>query len=109
MNILLGPPKSNRSAPVKNQRLYIPCPECGKLMNRRNFAGCSGIIVDGCKDHGTWFDREELKHTVEFIRTGGLKKSREQEKSRLEERIAHIKEERRNLARIARLTGDDAG
>ncbi len=75
-------------------------------MNRRNFAGCSGIIVDACKDHGTWFDREELRQTVEFIRAGGLKKSREQEKARLEEEKGHIKEERRNLARIGRLAGD---
>jgi Zn-finger nucleic acid-binding protein len=106
MNILLGPPQASTDAPGKTQRLYIPCPECGKLMNRRHFAGCSGIIVDWCKNHGTWFDREELKQVVQFIQAGGLRKSREKEKSRLEEEKEHLKEENRNLTRIARLAGD---
>ncbi len=109
MNTLLGPSRPTADASGKAPRLYIPCPECGKLMNRRHFAGCSGIIVDWCKDHGTWFDREELKRVVEFIRAGGLKKSREKDKIRLGEERQHIKEERRNLARIARLAGDGSG
>src|SRR5215470_3759326 len=25
-------------------RMYIPCPVCGRLMNRLNFAGCSGVV-----------------------------------------------------------------
>src|SRR5437660_331298 len=25
---------------------YVPCPQCGQLMNRMNFAHCSGVIVD---------------------------------------------------------------
>jgi Zn-finger nucleic acid-binding protein len=69
---------------------YVPCPECSKLMNRINFARCSGVIVDVCKGHGTWFDRDELSHIIEFIRGGGLEASREREK-------AEIKEERRRL------------
>ncbi len=40
---------------------YAPCPQCGQLMNRMNFARCSGVIVDVCKGHGTWFDRDELR------------------------------------------------
>ena len=69
---------------------YVPCPECLELMNRINFARCSGVIVDICKGHGTWFDREELSRIVEFIRGGGLEASRAREK-------AEIKEERRRL------------
>jgi Zn-finger nucleic acid-binding protein len=69
---------------------YVPCPECSQLMNRINFAQCSGVIVDVCKGHGTWFDRDELSRIVEFIRGGGLEASREREK-------AEIKEERRRL------------
>jgi Zn-finger nucleic acid-binding protein len=103
MGIALGPLQANADGPGKTPRLYIPCPECRKLMNRRHFAGCSGIIVDWCKDHGTWFDRDELKQVVQFIQAGGLKKSREKEKSRLEEERQQLEEERRNLARIARL------
>ena len=72
-------------------------------MNRKNFADCSGIIVDWCRDHGTWFDRDELKNVVQFILGGGLAKSRDVEKSRLEEARLHVEEEKRNLVRIARL------
>jgi Zn-finger nucleic acid-binding protein len=63
---------------------YSPCPQCGQLMNRINFARCSGVIVDVCKGHGTWFDRDELRKIVEFIRGGGLELSREKEKRELE-------------------------
>jgi Zn-finger nucleic acid-binding protein len=70
---------------------YVPCPKCRNLMNRINFARCSGVIVDVCKGHGTWFDRDELRRIVEFIRGGGLEAARTREKRDLEE-------ERRALA-----------
>src|SRR5256884_1365228 len=62
---------------------YVPCPECSQLMNRINFARCSGVIVDVCKGHGTWFDASELRAIVEFVRGGGLELSREREKSEI--------------------------
>lgn len=61
------------------RRFYVPCPECGELMNQKNFAGCSGIVVDVCKPHGIWFDRQELQKIVNFIQDGGLHKAREKE------------------------------
>jgi Zn-finger nucleic acid-binding protein len=73
-----------------NKVNYVPCAECSQLMNRINFARCSGVIVDVCKGHGTWFDRDELSRIVEFIRQGGLEASRQKEK-------AEIHEERRRL------------
>src|SRR5262249_51132842 len=72
---------------------YIPCPQCGQLMNRMNFARCSGVIVDVCKGHGTWFDHDELREIVEFIRTGGLELSREKEKRELEFERAQLRME----------------
>src|SRR5438045_3262713 len=63
---------------------YVPCPQCKQLMNRINFARCSGVIVDFCKGHGTWFDRDEVRRIVEFIRGGGLEVSRQKEKNELE-------------------------
>jgi len=72
---------------------YIPCPECGVLMNRANFARCSGVIIDLCKRHGVWFDRDELSRIIEFIREGGLELSRTKEKMQLEE-------ERRRLEQL---------
>ena len=67
-----------------NKISYAPCPQCGQLMNRINFARCSGVIVDVCKGHGTWFDRDELREIVEFVRGGGLEVSRQKEKTELE-------------------------
>jgi Zn-finger nucleic acid-binding protein len=55
---------------------YVPCPVCKKLMNRVNFAHCSGVILDICKGDGVWFDRDELRRIVEFIRAGGLETAR---------------------------------
>jgi len=68
-----------------------------------NFAHCSHVIVDVCKAHGTWFDKDELRRTVEFIRGGGLEKARAQE-------LQQIKDEQRNLqvARSSSMSVDSA-
>lgn len=65
---------------------YVPCPVCKQLMNRVNFANCSHVVVDVCKGHGTWFDRDELRRIVEFIRAGGLATARAREMAELEVR-----------------------
>jgi Zn-finger nucleic acid-binding protein len=72
---------------------YVPCPECSQLMNRANFARCSGVIIDFCKQHGIWFDRNELSRIVEFIRSGGLEMSRAKEKNALEEERRKLQQE----------------
>jgi Zn-finger nucleic acid-binding protein len=64
---------------------YVPCPQCSQLMNRINFARCSGVVVDVCKGHGTWFDAEELRQIVEFIRAGGLDAARARDKQQIAE------------------------
>jgi Zn-finger nucleic acid-binding protein len=61
--------------PVK----YRPCPRCGQLMNRFNFAHTSGVIVDKCAAHGVWFDRDELRRIIDFLRAGGMDLSRQKE------------------------------
>ena len=63
---------------------YLACPVCRKLMNRVNFAHYSRVVVDVCKGHGTWFDRDELRRIVEFIRAGGLEAARAREVADLE-------------------------
>lgn len=62
---------------------YRRCPRCRQLMNRVNFAQRSGVVVDVCRNHGTWFDLNELQQIVLFIRSGGLKAARQREKSDL--------------------------
>lgn len=77
-------PVPPRPSPAAGNIRYAPCPQCGQLMNRINFARCSGVIVDVCKGHGTWFDCDELSAIVQFIRGGGLEVSRQKEKQELE-------------------------
>lgn len=84
--------------PTASSRVYIPCPECGTLMNRQNFAGCSRVILDWCREHGAWFDRSELHQIVTFIRSGGLKKAREREKRQLEDEKAHVRQQQLSLS-----------
>jgi Zn-finger nucleic acid-binding protein len=74
---------------------YVPCPECSQLMNRMNFARCSGVIVDICKQHGTWFDRDELNRIVEFISDGGLNTARAKERMAIAEEREQLREEQR--------------
>jgi Zn-finger nucleic acid-binding protein len=74
---------------------YVPCPECAQLMNRMNFARCSGVIVDICKQHGTWFDRDELSRIVEFISEGGLNTARARERNEIAAQREQLREEQR--------------
>jgi Zn-finger nucleic acid-binding protein len=62
---------------------YVKCPRCRKLMNRVNFAEHSGVVLDVCREDGTWFDVNELQRIVQFIRDGGLDKARERQKAEL--------------------------
>jgi Zn-finger nucleic acid-binding protein len=84
---------------------YVPCPQCGQLMNRINFARCSGVIVDVCRGHGTWFDRDELSGIVQFIRGGGLEVSRQKEKTELEFERQQLREEQLAAAKRANSLG----
>lgn len=77
---------------------YLRCPECSVLMQRRNFGRVSGVIVDVCKIHGTWFDAEELRRIVEFVQRGGLDKMRKQEIDALEREIEVKRDRVRQLA-----------
>jgi Zn-finger nucleic acid-binding protein len=76
---------TNEGVAIEKQIRYLPCPVCGELMNRVNFANFSNVIVDVCREHGTWFDREELRRIVEFIRAGGMDKARARAKEDFEE------------------------
>jgi Zn-finger nucleic acid-binding protein len=89
---------------------YVPCPECSQLMNRLNFARCSGVIVDICKKHGTWFDRDELSRIVEFISDGGLNAARAKEKIEIAEQREQLRQEQRavDLHRTSSLGIGDA-
>lgn len=83
---------------------YRPCPVCKKLMNRSNFGGGSGVIVDVCGPHGAFLDRGELTKIVDFIEKGGWEKVRKREIRRMEEEAASL-ESRSRMAAGAGFSG----
>jgi len=74
---------------------YVPCPDCKELMNRSNFAKTSGVIIDLCKQHGVWFDAEELPKIINFINSGGLARSRERERIAIDEERKALRDDQR--------------
>jgi Zn-finger nucleic acid-binding protein len=70
--------------PAAGRIFYRRCPVCSARMNRRNFGRRSGVILDQCRDHGTWFDASELSRALDWIRSGGegLAEEREKEEAR---------------------------
>jgi Zn-finger nucleic acid-binding protein len=76
---------------------YVPCPDCKQLMNRNNFARSSGVIIDICRQHGIWFDSEELPKIIEFIRVGGLEHARRKEELEIEDQKSRLRNEQTKL------------
>ena len=99
-----GPGKaaSGAFAPVR----YRPCPTCGKLMNRSNYGGGSGVILDGCRDHGLWFDKGELLSIVTFLERGGWDRIRQREREKLAEEVRSL-ENRRAMAEATGMPASD--
>ena len=91
---LLGAPRCETERRVR----YLRCPLCDRQMARRNYARRSGVIVDFCASHGAWFDHDELRRVVEFVRAGGLREAR-----RADDERAVVDRERRE--REAKLFG----
>ncbi len=61
--------------PIHDPVKYIHCPFCSDLMLRRNFGKVSGIVVDVCAKHGTWFDVGELARILAFVSDGGMQRT----------------------------------
>jgi Zn-finger nucleic acid-binding protein len=92
----LRAPLPRKTRPLESVR-YIRCPVCANFMSRYNFADSSGAIIDSCQEHGTWFDQDELRHILEFVRAGGLERERQR---RLETRADSLQS---SLARATEL------
>lgn len=86
-----------RSVPLTKIN-YVPCPDCGQLMNRSNFAKASGVIVDLCKQHGVWFDADELPAIIEFIQKGGMEVARQRERNEIEQERERLRDDQRRFA-----------
>ena len=75
--------------------VYRRCPLCSKMMNRLNFEKRSGVLIDRCRDHGIWFDADELDAVLRWIRAGGEGASaeRDAEEQRAAESAARFRVE----------------
>lgn len=79
-----APDVKRRQLSMTGAVVYRPCSVCGTTMNRRNFARISGVIVDDCREHGTFFDAGELEDVLAFVRSGGMLLARERKNDELE-------------------------
>jgi hypothetical protein len=64
-----------RSNPLLKPVRYRPCPQCAQMMNRKNFGSSSGIVIDVCTVHGSYFDAGELPRVLAFVKRGGLRRA----------------------------------
>ncbi len=78
--------------------MYIRCPQCEVVMNRRMFARGSGIIVNVCRNHGTWFDGGELPSVIAFVMKGGLETAARKDAETLREEARRERERARRTA-----------
>jgi predicted RNA-binding Zn-ribbon protein involved in translation (DUF1610 family) len=70
VDALIGTPKPRTLRRQAGPR-YRKCVVCRKLMARRQYAKSSGVVIDVCRDHGIWFDPEELHQVLQWIAEGG--------------------------------------
>ena len=100
---LLGalPRRELPPVPAAGQKMYLPCPVCHVVMNRRLFAAGAGVIIDVCRSHGTFFDAGELPLVIEFVMNGGLERAERKEIERMREVARRERAEARDAARAA--------
>ncbi len=95
------PPKTSirrPELPAEAEVRYLPCPSCNVRMNRAVFGKSSGVVVDVCKMHGTWFDARELTASLAFVEMGGIELVEKREKLRAEEARRQAEIDRRTSA-----------
>ena len=62
--------------------MYVRCPVCATLMNRKQYATGAKVVIDVCRQHGVWFDGGELPQVLDFIAAGGLEEARRRDQKR---------------------------
>lgn len=114
------PPASVRATAPAEVVRYLPCPCCARPMNRKNFGRLSGVIVDVCREHGTFFHLGELGRVLAFVRSGGLvraerraaedarDKEREEAARAHHDRLVEAHRAKYNAIGGTRWSGDDA-
>jgi Zn-finger nucleic acid-binding protein len=83
---------------------YLACVRCGRLMNRKNFAHVSGVLIDECGRHGVWLDAGELDTIRRFVADGGLDRMQDRELEKHTEAIRALASEVQGAKFLQRLT-----
>jgi Zn-finger nucleic acid-binding protein len=73
--------------------MYIKCPRCRGVMNRRQYATGARVVVDICREHGVWFDTAELRAVAAFAEAGGLARAAAIDAARAEKERAAVGKE----------------
>lgn len=68
---LVRPTENRTQSAGQAGRFYRPCAYCQKLMVRKHYGQRSGVVVDICRDHGVWFDNDELQRLLDWLGSGG--------------------------------------
>ena len=84
--------------------MYVHCPTCKNVMNRKLSASGAGVVVDVCKAHGTFFDAGELPAIIAFVQSGGMARSRQKAQHEARERDERAKSSQSNSS-----SGSDFG
>ena len=74
-------------------------------MNRSNYGGGSGVIVDVCGPHGVFLDRGELTKIVDFLEKGGWNRVKKREKQRMEEEASALESRKRGTLDLGSSAG----
>jgi len=64
---LAGKGPAARERPAAAGPLYRACVVCTQRMNRTRFAGRTPVVVDYCREHGVWFDPDELSTALDAL------------------------------------------
>ena len=88
-----------------NGKLYVKCPRCAVIMNRKQFATGAGVVIDVCKKHGTFFDVGELPAVITFVMHGGLERAAKKDIEREREEARHQMDRARDAQRAAAMAG----
>ncbi len=75
---------NEHTSPSNDHNGLRSCPICSRPMARENFSKSSGVIVDRCRFHGFFLDKDEFDQIVDFAVQGGL--NHQAQKERLQQR-----------------------
>lgn len=90
-------------------KMYVKCPVCTTMMNRKLFAAGSGVIIDVCRAHGAFFDMGELPKIIAFVMNGGLEQAQKKEIARMKDDAKREQQNAQFASMMASRSSTNAG